>query len=153
MERIASFSIDHTVLMPGLYVSRVDGDVITYDIRMKRPNRGDYLSNGALHSIEHLLATYVRNSRFGEHIIYVGPMGCRTGVYFLVRDRMSRQDVLDLLRESFQWLAAFTGDVPGASEGECGNWREHDPVSMREESAVYARVLDGWSPEKMEYDA
>ncbi len=77
MERIASFSVDHTKLEPGMYISRTDGDVVTYDVRMKKPNGGDYLSNGSLHTIEHLFATYARNSAYKEHIIYIGPMGCR----------------------------------------------------------------------------
>lgn len=153
MERIASFSMDHTTLQKGLYVSRTDGDVVTYDVRMKRPNKGDYLSNGALHTIEHLFATYVRNSKFGPHIIYVGPMGCRTGNYFLTRDTISRQEVLDLVRDAFTYLAGYEGEIPGAKEAECGNYLEHDLAAMKKEAAEYAAVLKDWTVEKMEYEA
>ena len=85
MERIASFCVDHTKLDRGMYLSRQDGDVLTWDIRMKRPNHGDYLSTGAAHTLEHLFATYARNSAFQDSVIYVGPMGCRTGFYLLTR--------------------------------------------------------------------
>lgn len=91
MERIASFCVDHTRLERGMYISRVDGDVVTYDIRMKKPNQGDYLANGALHTIEHLFATYARNSVYGPGVIYVGPMGCRTGFYLLTRRLVPRR--------------------------------------------------------------
>lgn len=87
MERIASFCVDHTRLDRGMYLSRQDGDVLTWDIRMKKPNQGDYLSTGAAHTLEHLFATYARNSRYQDGVIYVGPMGCRTGFYLLTRGR------------------------------------------------------------------
>lgn len=87
MERIASFCVDHTRLDRGIYLSRQDGDVLTWDIRMKKPNQGDYLSTGAAHTLEHLFATYARNSQYQDGVIYVGPMGCRTGFYLLTRGR------------------------------------------------------------------
>ena len=90
MKKIASFTINHNVLTPGMYVSRVDGDVITYDLRCKYPNRGDYLAQGALHTLEHLIATYVRSSALSDEVLYFGPMGCRTGFYLLLRDSVSR---------------------------------------------------------------
>ena len=104
MKKIASFSIDHDILMPGMYVSRIDGNVITYDIRMKKPNGGDYLSNGAMHTFEHLFATYARNGEFENSVIYIGPMGCRTGFYMLLLDDMSREDALKLVTESFAFI-------------------------------------------------
>ena len=85
MKKIASFTVNHDKLKKGMYVSRIDGDVVTYDIRMKTPNAGDYLTNGAMHTFEHLFATYARNSAYSDAVIYVGPMGCRTGFYFLLR--------------------------------------------------------------------
>ena len=100
MERIASFCVDHTRLERGMYISRVDGDVVTYDIRMKKPNQGDYLANGALHTIEHLFATYARNSVYGPGVIYVGPMGCRTGFYLLTRG-LSHADAIRWCRTAF----------------------------------------------------
>ena len=86
LRQIASFAVDHTKLDPGMYTSRVDGDVVTYDVRMKKPNAGDYFTTGAGHSMEHLFATYVRSGAWSDHVVYVGPMGCRTGFYILVRD-------------------------------------------------------------------
>ena len=104
MKKIASFSVNHDKLKKGMYVSRIDGDVVTYDLRMKVPNAGDYLSNGALHTFEHLFATYARNSALSDSVIYVGPMGCRTGFYFLLRDNVRRLDALHLVQESFAFV-------------------------------------------------
>ncbi|WP_102411859.1 S-ribosylhomocysteine lyase [Beduinella massiliensis] len=153
METIASFQIDHDILTPGMYVSRVDGDVVTYDLRFKRPNQGDYVSNGALHTFEHLFATYVRNSRFGDQVVYFGPMGCRTGFYFLTREGLSRENAIALTREACDFIARFEGEIPGARPRECGNYREHDLEDARREAAAYARVLEGWTPERMAYPA
>ena len=114
MKTIASFTVNHDTLEKGVYVSRIDGDVITYDIRMKKPNGGDYLTNGALHTFEHLFATYARNSAWTDQVIYVGPMGCRTGFYLLLRDSVSRSQALELIRESFAFIAGFTGEIPGS---------------------------------------
>ena len=88
MEKIASFTIDHNKLQKGMYISRIDGDIVTYDIRMKKPNNNDFLSTGQMHTFEHLFATYARNTEFKDNVIYVGPMGCRTGFYFLVRNKI-----------------------------------------------------------------
>ena len=106
MKKIASFTVNHDKLKKGMYVSRIDGDVVTYDIRMKMPNAGDYLTNGAMHTFEHLFATYARNSAYSDAVIYVGPMGCRTGFYFLLRDSVSRMEALRLVQESFAFIAA-----------------------------------------------
>lgn len=153
MEKIASFTINHDLLTPGMYVSRVDGDVITYDLRLKFPNRGDYLAQGALHTLEHLIATYVRSSALSAQVIYFGPMGCRTGFYLLLRDSVSRADALALTREAFAFAAAFTGEIPGAKAVECGNYLEHDLPGAREEAARYAELLTGWQAEQMIYPA
>src|SRR5699024_9942670 len=104
MERIASFCVDHTTLLPGMYLSRQDGEVKTWDVRMKRPNQGDYLSPAAAHTIEHLFATFARNSRFGDHVVYVGPMGCLTGFYLLTQG-LTDQQALTLTTEAFAWMA------------------------------------------------
>ena len=85
MKKIASFTVNHDILEKGIYISRIDGDIVTYDIRMKKPNSRDYLGNGELHTIEHLFATFARNSEISDSVIYVGPMGCRTGFYLLLR--------------------------------------------------------------------
>lgn len=151
MNRIASFCVDHTKLEKGLYVSRIDGDVVTYDLRMCTPNAGSCLENGALHTIEHLFATYVRNSRWTDGIVYVGPMGCRTGFYFLTRDSIPREAVVSLLRETFRFIAGFEGEIPGAAEAECGNFRDHDLAGAKAVAADYAVVLEDWTPGKMAY--
>ena len=153
MERIASFCVDHTKLDRGMYLSRQDGDVLTWDIRMKKPNHGDYLSTGAAHTLEHLFATYARNSAFRDGVIYVGPMGCRTGFYLLLRDSVSKEEAISLTRDAFAFAAAFQGEIPGAKAIECGNYREHDLSGAQAEAEKYLEVLRDWSPEKMVYPA
>ena len=153
MERIASFCVDHTTLQRGMYLSRQDGDVLTWDIRMKRPNQGDYLSTGAAHTLEHLFATYARNSRWSAGVVYVGPMGCRTGFYFLLRDSVSRAEALRLVQESFAFIEAFEGEIPGSRREECGNYLEHDLPGAKAVAADMGKVLADWSPEKMDYEA
>ena len=150
MNRIPSFSIDHTRLLRGIYLSRQDDDVMTWDVRIKEPNHGDYLSNGVSHTIEHLFATYARNSRFQHGVIYIGPMGCRTGAYFLTRG-LSKQEVLDCVKESFAFIKDFEGEIPGAKVEECGNYLDHDLQGCREEAAKYLEVLEKMTVEDMEY--
>lgn len=115
MKQITSFTINHDYLKPGMYISRVDGDVITYDLRMKLPNNpaGDYLEDNALHTFEHLFATYVRNTPLSDGVVYVGPMGCRTGFYFLTRNTVSGADAIRLVQETLQYVLDFTGEIPG----------------------------------------
>ena len=151
MKNIASFQINHDTLTPGLYVSRVDGDAVTYDLRMKYPNRGDYLQNAALHTLEHLVATYVRNSPHSDAIIYVDPMGCRTGFYVVTRDSLSKPDMLALMKQAFTFAAQFEGEIPGAQKEECGNYLDHDLAGCQKEAAAYRRVLEGCTVETMAY--
>ena len=151
MKKIASFAVDHDKLQKGMYVSRIDGDVVTYDIRMKKPNGGDYLPNGAMHTIEHLFATYARNSGWGDRVIYVGPMGCRTGFYLLLRDSVSRGQALELVRSSMAFIADFEGKIPGTNRIECGNYLEHDLAGAKAAARDMCAVLDGYTPDKMEY--
>lgn len=153
MKTIASFTVDHDRLQPGLYVSRQDGDVVTYDLRFVRPNTPPFLPNPVMHTIEHLAATFVRNSRFGGEIVYFGPMGCRTGFYLLVRDAVSRKQVLSLVRDTLVFIAAFEGTVPGTAPAECGNYREHDLPGAKAAAAQMSRVLDRWTEADMDYDA
>ena len=150
MNRIPSFSIDHTRLKKGLYLSRQDDDIMTWDVRMKEPNHGDYLSQGALHTIEHLFATYARNSRFKDGIIYIGPMGCRTGMYFLTRG-LSNQEVLDCVKESYRFMSTYEGEIPGARVEECGNYQEHDLPDCRREAAEYLTVIEPLTADDMHY--
>ncbi|WMI80060.1 S-ribosylhomocysteine lyase [Anaerotignum sp. MB30-C6] len=152
MKRISSFAVNHDILQEGMYLSRVDGDVITYDIRMKKPNGGDYLPNAAIHSFEHLFATFARNSEFSQSVIYVGPMGCRTGFYLLVRDRLSHEDALILVKKAFVFIANFQGEIPGSQPFECGNYKEHNLHGAKEMARDMIVVLEGWSKEKMNYE-
>ncbi len=151
MKRIASFEVDHTVLLPGMYVSRRDGDVTTYDLRFLRPNTPPFLEMPAVHTIEHLFATFVRNSALKEHVLYFGPMGCRTGFYFLTRG-ISDAQALSLTKEALIFTAAFEGDIPGASEAECGNWKEHDLKAARRYAADMSSVLEKWTAADMYYE-
>ena len=152
MKTIASFTVDHDKLEKGMYVSRVDGDVITYDIRMVKPNGGVYLPNPAMHTFEHLFATYVRNSAFSDQSIYVGPMGCRTGFYFLTRDAMSGEQAIALVRECFAFIAAFEGKIPGSERKECGNYLEHDLPGAKAVAADMCQVLEHWTEPMLQYD-
>jgi S-ribosylhomocysteine lyase len=152
MKKIKSFCINHDKLQKGFYVSRIDGDVITYDIRMVVPNRGPYLDNAGLHTFEHLFATYVRSSSYSDRIVYVGPMGCRTGFYYLTRDTMTKQEALDLFRETLDFMIGYHGPVPGAeAPRECGNWLNHDLEECREYAKDMKEVLKDWTPEMMVY--
>ncbi len=153
MKRIASFSVNHDLLDRGVYISRIDGDAVTYDIRMKKPNQGDYISPKSLHTIEHLLATYVRNSVYSDSIIYAGPMGCRTGFYLVVRDAVTKSELLGLLREAFRFIADFTGEIPGSKREECGNYLEHDLDAAKEEARKYLPVLEAVQETDMHYQA
>ena len=151
MKKIASFTINHDTLVPGIYVSRVDGDCVTYDLRMKTPNQGDYLSQKGLHTLEHLLATFLRNSPRTDQVVYVGPMGCRTGFYVVMRDSVSKEEALNLFREAFAFAAGFEGEIPGAKRIECGNYLEHDPADARREAAAYLKVLEGCTKDSFTY--
>ena len=149
--RITSFSINHDILLPGLYVSRVDGDVTTYDMRTRRPNTGDLMDNSTMHSLEHMFATYIRNGDLKDSIVYFGPMGCRTGFYLILRDSMSKADALQLVRDAFRFAADFEGEIPGAKKIECGNYLEHDLTGAKQEAAAYCGVLSRCSEASMVY--
>ncbi len=150
MDRIASFCIDHTKLVPGLYLSRKDDDIMTWDVRLKYPNQGDYIEQGALHTIEHLFATYARNSVYKDGVIYVGPMGCRTGCYFITRG-LTDQQVLDCIVESFRFMSTYNDVIPGTTAPECGNYLEHDLEGCRKEAAAYLAVAEKLTTEDMRY--
>ena len=142
MEKIASFTIDHNRLLRGIYVSRKDnvgGDVVTtFDIRMKEPNREPTLHQGALHTIEHLAATYLRNdAEWKDRIIYWGPMGCLTGNYLLMRGDLQSRDIVELMQRTFRFVADFEGEIPGAAAKDCGNYLLHDLPMARLEARRY----------------
>lgn len=153
MKTIASFTVNHDLLKQGMYVSRVDGDVITYDIRMKVPNNAkkDYLEDNALHTFEHLFATYVRNTPDSEAIVYVGPMGCRTGFYFLTRDTLSKKDAIRLVQETMAFVLQFEGEIPGSKRQECGNYLAHDLAGAKQMAKEMQLILSNWTPEQMKY--
>ena len=152
MEKIASFTVNHDKLQRGLYVSRIDGDAVTYDLRMMVPNAGDYLAVPAMHTLEHLLATYARSSAEKDAVIYVGPMGCRTGFYILLRDSVSRARAIGLVQEALAFAAAFEGPIPGAARQECGNYREHDLAGAKAEAGEMCRVLRDWTEDDLAYE-
>ena len=139
--KITSFTVDHTKMMPGIYVSRIDGDITTYDLRFRRPNAGDYISNLAMHSLEHMFATYVRNSEIGGDVIYFGPMGCQTGFYLLVRG-LDNETVLRVTKDVLAQICAHEGEMFGQSDVECGNYRNLSVEAAKEEAALFAKVLD-----------
>ena len=140
MERIKSFTINHDILVPGFYISRVDGDITTYDMRTRRPNMGDYMSDLTMHSVEHMFATYIRNSEIAEDVIYFGPMGCQTGFYLLVRNANDKH-VFEITKHVLQQIVEHDGPVFGASAVECGNYRNLDITAAKTECATYLEVL------------
>lgn len=151
MEKIASFTIDHTILPKGLYLSRTDADTVTYDIRTRRPNVEDVMENGAIHTLEHLFATYARNSVHKDKVVYFGPMGCRTGFYFITTDSLDKKDVIELVKSAMEFCSAFEGEIPGVSPEECGNYRDHDLEGAKKEAAMMFEVLCNWTEEKLIY--
>jgi S-ribosylhomocysteine lyase len=153
MKQITSFTINHDYLQRGMYISRIDGDVITYDIRMKIPNNpeGEYLDDNGLHTFEHLFATYVRNTSHSEEILYVGPMGCRTGFYFLTRDSLSGRDAIRLVQESLRFILDFAGEIPGTKRWECGNYQAHDLKNAKEIAGEMLPVLANWTEAQLHY--
>ena len=152
MEKIASFTVDHTKLLPGLYLSRRDGEVTTFDLRFKRPNTGDLLTNSEMHSAEHLIATLLRNSPEKDAVIYFGPMGCQTGFYFLFDSRrLTDGEAIGLLQRVFSAAAVYDGPMPGSSAIECGNCINLSVEEGRRVCAFYADVIAGWTTEQLQY--
>ncbi|GHV84704.1 S-ribosylhomocysteine lyase [Spirochaetia bacterium] len=156
MEKIASFQIDHTRLKPGLYVSRRDqfgGTVLTtFDLRFKEPNKEPVIDMPALHTIEHLGATFLRNHEtWKKRVVYFGPMGCRTGCYLILEGTLDSKDALPLVTEMLAWMAAFEGAIPGAAPAECGNWQEQNLNMAKWEAARYGLVLKNPAEDRLNY--
>lgn len=156
MKKIPSFTIDHNQLLPGIYVSRKDNvgnDVVTtFDIRMKAPNREPALHPGALHTIEHLAATYLRNNEeWQDRIVYWGPMGCLTGNYLLMKGDMKSEEIVKLMIDTFEFVANYDGVVPGTEPQDCGNYLLHDLPMARYEAKQYLMVLKNIKPENLNY--
>lgn len=142
MKRITSFTVDHDYINKDIYVSRIDGDITTYDLRTRVPNAGDYMDNITMHSLEHMFATYIRNSEIADNVIYFGPMGCRTGFYLLVRDE-SPERVLSETKKALSAIVSHGGEMFGASRKECGNYRELSLDAAKREAAAYLAELEG----------
>lgn len=143
-KQIKSFQVDHDFIIPGMYVSRIDGDVVTYDLRTRKPNCDNYMDSVTMHTLEHMFATYIRFSGKGENIIYFGPMGCRTGFYLLVRN-MTNEEVLELTKETLKQIISHEGEVFGSTRKECGNYKELDLESAKRECREYLKNLENWN--------
>lgn len=143
--KIKSFEVDHTRLRPGVYLSRTDGEegneISTFDIRLTIPNREPPVDMPALHTIEHLGATYLRNSDIKDDVVYFGPMGCRTGCYMLLRGKRTAEEAAHITEEMCDFILGFGGDIPGATEKECGNWREHNLKEAKYYISRFLRLL------------
>ncbi len=140
MQKITSFTVDHDFIRKDIYISRIDGDITTYDLRTRVPNAGDYMDNLTMHSLEHMFATYVRNSEIGDKIIYFGPMGCRTGFYLLVRDETPSR-VLEVVEATLERIVNHDGEMFGATRKECGNYRELSLDAAKREASAYLSEL------------
>ncbi len=140
VQKIASFTVDHDLLEEGIYVSRIDGDVVTYDLRTRVPNGGDYMDNLTMHSVEHMFATYVRASKMSDRVIYFGPMGCQTGFYLLVRNA-ENEEVLEVVIDVLKKIISHDGEMFGAVRKECGNYKNLDLTSAKIECERYLKVL------------
>lgn len=140
MDKITSFTVDHDLLDEGMYISRIDGDITTFDLRTRKPNCGDYMDNITMHTVEHMFATYIRNSEIGGAVIYFGPMGCRTGFYLLTRS-VSKEKVFEVTKDVLKKIIAHEGEVFGASRKECGNYKELDLSLAKIECERYLKVL------------
>ena len=157
MNKIPSFTINHEKLLRGIYVSRKDevgGEVVTtFDLRMKEPNREPVMHPGALHTIEHLAATFLRNdAEWKDRVIYWGPMGCLTGNYLLLRGDLQSENIVDLMRRTFKFVAEYEGEIPGAAPRDCGNYLLHDlPMAKWEARKFLTEVLDDIKPENLTY--
>ncbi len=140
MKKITSFTVDHRYITEGIYISRIDGSVTTYDLRTRKPNCGDYMDHATMHTFEHLFATYVRNSQIADDVLYFGPMGCQTGFYLLVQNADNdtvRKIVIDVLEK----IVAHEGEVFGNSEIECGNYKTLNLESAKCEAIRYLESL------------
>ena len=157
METIKSFTVDHKRLLPGVYVSRKDStghDVVTtFDIRMTRPNFEPVMNTAEIHTLEHLGATFLRNhEEWGDKIIYFGPMGCRTGFYLLLAGDYESEDIISLLREMFEFVCHFEGEIPGAAPEACGNYLDqYLPMAKYLAEKYLDHVLTGITPDRLKY--
>ena len=141
IERIKSFQVDHDKILPGIYISRIDGDITTFDLRTRRPNCGDYMDSTTMHTTEHMFATFVRNSEIGDRVIYFGPMGCRTGFYLLMRDT-DIEVAVGLIKDVLNKIVRYEGEVFGKSRKECGNYLDLELESAKREAKMYLENIE-----------
>ena len=139
--KIASFTVDHDLLTEGIYLSRIDGDITTYDLRTRVPNAGDYMDNLTMHSVEHMFATYVRASEIADRVIYFGPMGCQTGFYLLVRNA-DNEETLAVVKDVLSKIVNHDGEMFGAVRRECGNYLNLDLQVAKTECERYLHILE-----------
>ncbi len=157
MEKIASFTVNHEKLLPGIYVSRIDyvagNPVTTFDIRMTAPNREPVMNTAEMHTIEHLGATFLRNHDiYGPDILYFGPMGCRTGFYLLIAGEYTSRDIVPLVTEMFDFIADYEGEIPGAAPADCGNYLDQNLPMAKYLAAKYrSEVLENISEDRLNY--
>lgn len=151
MKKITSFTVDHNALDVGVYISRIDDNITTYDMRFIKPNTPPFLPNPVMHTIEHLFATYSRNSFLSNKVVYFGPMGCRTGFYFLVKD-MDESIALDLIKTTIKQCMEHKGDIPGNTAIECGNYLEHDVPGAMDALAKYYDVIKDYTVKQLDYN-
>lgn len=151
MKTIASFQVNHDKLTPGIYVSRIDGDVTTYDLRTRIPNAGDYMDHITMHSLEHMFATYVRNSDLGPQVLYFGPMGCQTGFYLLIRNA-DNLVVLDAVKEVLRLIIDHDGEMFGADRVACGNYKNLSVETAKAEARRYLDALNAIPEVTFEYE-
>ena len=150
MEKITSFTVDHDKITEGIYISRIDGDITTYDIRTRKPNCGDFMDNATMHTFEHLFATYIRNSSLKNDVIYFGPMGCQTGFYLLVRNA-DNDTVVAEIKNVLEKIVSHTGQVFGASQKECGNYKSLDLKSAQSEAERFITALSRYDKITLKY--
>ncbi len=141
MKKIASFTVDHTTLSEGIYVSRIDKDITTYDLRTRKPNGTDFMDHSTMHTLEHMFATYVRNSEIADDVIYFGPMGCQTGFYLLIRNA-DNEKVLEITKKVLENICRHEGEVFGNSAVECGNYKTLCLEKAKDEAKKYLDILN-----------
>ncbi len=141
MNKITSFTVDHDKITPGIYISRIDGDITTFDLRTRTPNAGDYMDDLTMHSVEHMMATFLRNSEIKDSVIYFGPMGCQTGFYLLTRD-ICPETVLESVKKCLKMTVEYDGEMFGAKRKECGNYKNLSLDAAKAECARYLTALE-----------
>ncbi len=149
-DQIVSFQVDHDIITPGVYLSRMDGDVLTLDLRTRTPNGGDYMDNLTMHSVEHMFATYIRNSALGQQVIYFGPMGCQTGFYLCLRNA-TPEDAYPVIIETLKKIVEHPGEMYGATRKECGNYANLSLDAAKRECSAYLTHLQAKQQTRFEY--